>query len=186
MQQTVGVEVLPGVLLPANINAPSSSGLGFEVGTTARLADRLTVGLNFSWNNLEQDEDLLSEGVVLIPKGGRAAYSPEYTAGCSVDYVMFGDANGWRGRFLTTANYTPEVIAARFAATATTPPSFTTQDAFWMVNSSFVVDAPGGWTASLFVDNATNDEAFAPDPFSPRWNTRLRPRTVGLQFEYRY
>ena len=52
------------------------------------------MALNFSWNNLSVDSEVISQGVLLFAKGDRLNYSPEYTMGASTQYSMeFGVAS---------------------------------------------------------------------------------------------
>jgi len=55
-----------------------------------------------------------------------------------------------------------------------------------LVRASVGIESGTHWSAALFGDNLTNEEGISRDQFSPRWNTYLRPRTIGVQFEYRY
>jgi hypothetical protein len=54
--------------------------------------------------------------------------------------------------------------------------------------ASFAVSAPRYWEAALFVDNLNNEQGIAaPNPFAlPSWYARVRPRTYGIQLEYRF
>jgi outer membrane receptor protein involved in Fe transport len=88
---------------------------------------------------------------------------------------------GYEGRFSTSATYRPEVIAARTSATTTFP-----AESLLMVRASLAIQSPDHWTASVFVDNLTNDDGLSIDAFSPRWNTYIRPRTIGAQVEYAF
>lgn len=50
--------------------------------------------------------------------------------------------------------------------------------------ASFALESDKHWTASIYGDNLGNEDGLTTDRFSSRWNTWMRPRTIGLQFEY--
>jgi outer membrane receptor protein involved in Fe transport len=52
--------------------------------------------------------------------------------------------------------------------------------------ASFSVDAPQHWTATAYVENINNEKDAINVGLTPTWDARVRPRTFGLQFEYRY
>jgi hypothetical protein len=55
--------------------------------------------------------------------------------------------------------------------------------------TSLTVDSPSWWSASLFIDNVSNEDGSpAKPPFFPTEdrNMRIRPRTVGVQLECRF
>jgi outer membrane receptor protein involved in Fe transport len=49
------------------------------------------------------------------------------------------------------------------------------------------INAPEGWTATAYVENINNEDAGGTGLFGiPDWIQRVRPRTTGLQLEYRF
>jgi iron complex outermembrane recepter protein len=187
VQQTLAVVVLqPNLIQAAFINAESASGMGAEVSLAAMPIDGLTLSASYSWNDLTFDQDvvnLTSAGVpfVLFGEGDRLNFSPEYTASGSVDYVFGLGETGYQARLSGSISHIAKQISARSNAT-----TLFHADDVSLVRASVGIEAPTHWSASLFADNLTNEEGISRDQFSPRWNTYLRPRTIGLQFEYRY
>lgn len=185
-RQTVVVVPPPNLLIqPALISAGSASGVGFEFGASVMPLDGLTVGLSFALNDLEFDQDIVNltssgDSALLATKGDRLLYSPRYTAAGSADYV-YEVGGGYHARLSAGVNYIDEQINER-----TSPITSYRIDAVTLVRASLGVEARSNCAASLYADNLTNEQGVARDQFSPRWNTYLRPRTVGLQFEYRY
>jgi iron complex outermembrane recepter protein len=187
VQQTLNVVVLqPNVIQSAFINAQSASGMGAEFSLTAMPIDGLTLSASYSWNDLTFDQDvvnLTSAGVpfVLFGKGDRLNFSPEYTASGSADYAFHLGDSGYQGRVSGSISRLAKQISARSNAT-----TLFYADDVSLVRASVGVESPAHWSASLFADNLTNEEGISRDQFSPRWHTYLRPRTIGVQFEYRY
>lgn len=173
-------------LVSALVNAGSASGYGVEGGATVQVTDGLSLGANFSWNELEVDDDVLTGTLVLYPKGSRLTYSPEYTISGMVAYDFQFGASGLAGRASAAANYLPETLVVRNPSSATVPGTTFYADSVLMAGASFSIESPQGWAATLYGDNLANEEGLARDQFSPRWNTYVRPRTVGLQFDYHF
>jgi outer membrane receptor protein involved in Fe transport len=137
---------------------------------------------------LQVDKDVLAftgAGVpfVYYAAGSRLSYSPKYTVAGFVDYGFPLGAGGYQGKISTSVNHLSERIAARQSAPGGT---IFFAEPVTLVRASVGVEAPGGWTVSIFGDNLGNEKGVDRDQFSPRWNTALRPRTIGLQFDFRY
>jgi hypothetical protein len=55
-----------------------------------------------------------------------------------------------------------------------------------VARTNLSINAPRGWTVTLFADNINNEYSRGPGLFGvPDWSQRIRPRTVGVQFDYR-
>lgn len=189
MQQQLVVEADLGTgaptLVVATINGASASGAGVDIGFTVRPLSGLDLGLNASWNDLKFNENVLSGGQLIILKGDRLTSSPELTVGASVGYEFPLGGSEMTGRFSGSANYISERdtrgVIAGISAIAKS-------DNILLSQIAFSVNSESGWTGSVFVDNL-NDETgtpvanFNPDPIV---QSRLRPRTVGLQLEYEF
>lgn len=185
IQQSLAVPYR-GSAVTALINSKTASGLGFEFSTTAAFSDALSMGVTFSWNDLSFDSDVftISTGVPVLffPKGARPNLSPEYTAGISGDYAFPFGSGGYEGRFSLSGNYSSEVDSRSVLGTALT---VTTSEPLLFGRASFSIDSPSHWTATAYVENISNeDDAFAASS-APNNDVRPRPRTFGLQFEYR-
>jgi iron complex outermembrane recepter protein len=182
VQQSLLVPVTAAISNNALVNAGSASGPGAELGLTATPVDGLTVSANFSWNDLQVDSDIFTGTTLLFPEGSRLVLSPERTVSLSADYRFPLGGSGLWGRIAAAANYLPSVIVSRTNATV-----FSTSDDIRNVRASLGIDASGRWSAMLFADNLGNERGLtARDPLSPQWDTRLRPRTIGLQVEFQF
>jgi iron complex outermembrane receptor protein len=184
VQQALSVRVPANsgglILTIANVNSESASGVGVDVGITLHPTDNLELGATFSWNDLTMDADVFSGDSLLFARGDRLANSPECTASA---WAALGFPLGSRlsGRIAASANYVDPMTAPREAFPG---------DAMLIGRASFEVDASSNWTATLFVDNFTDERdaitriGFFRDVLT--WDTRVRPRTIGMQLEYRF
>jgi iron complex outermembrane recepter protein len=172
----------------ASVNGVSASGAGFEFAIVARPVDRLELGVTLGWNDLAMDADVISDNTLLFAAGDRLNLSPEYTAGASMEYSFPLGGNGVEGRLSTSANYTSDMDVRTIVDGEQ---SIATGDPMLIARASFAIHAARNWIATLFVDNL-NDEQGSPVrfPFLPGidtdWNARVRPRTFGVQLEYRF
>lgn len=190
MQQSLAV-LVDGFPRTVNINTGSASGLGFEVAATISPVKELELGISVGWNDLAVDEVVRTfpagsppEGVILFDKGDRLVDSPELTLGASADYVFPLGRNGFQGRFSASANYTSKrEINAVFTGIRRS----TAGEPILIAGTSFSINSPSHWTATLFVDNVNNEQdPVTQDFLVPFWDSHVRPRTIGLQFEYSY
>lgn len=181
VQQSLGVQVSPSVLTTALVNGESASGAGFEAAATIEPIDGLTFSGSFSWNDLSLDSDVYSSNTLLFAKGDRLNFSPETTASAGADYAFPLGGNGFEGRFSISANYISKQSNRVIAGGLLSQDG----DSLLLGRTAFEVTMPKNWSVTLFVDNVGNENGVgAEDPFLPVWDARLRPRTVGLQFDY--
>lgn len=189
-QQTIYVIAPNNQNWPAVVNSESFTGIGVDAALTVRPVEGLELGGTLSWNDLKAQADVSSGLGVLIPKGARPAVSAEVTAGGSASYAfpLFGGA-GFTGRLAGSINYTsPQTYYAVDGSTTIAREG----DSIVMGGSSFTIDAPGHWSLTFYVDNITdengnpsaqlNDAGFLTEE---GYELRLRPRTIGLQFDFR-
>lgn len=181
----VVLSTTPLIIGPAVVNAGSVSGLGFEAGASVDVVDGLTFSGSVSWNDLEFDDDVFDGAAIIYAKGARLQYSPEYTLAAAVDYeFLLGD--GFDGHVSISANYVPE------QSSVAGPTYRSIVEEAMIARASFTLSASDHWAAALFVENLTDEEAIAHDPFNSlitppgAWDNYQRPRTIGLQVEYRY
>jgi iron complex outermembrane recepter protein len=170
-------------------NGESASGPGIDLGMTVRLVDRLDFGLSVSWNDLQFDESVVtSAGFLLFAKGDRLGYSSERTAGAFATYG-FPIGNGLNGSLSASTTYSSRQIDRGFSPAADA--TIIAGDSMLIGRASFAVEsADDRWTATLFVDNVNNWDGSA-GPAStlgniPLWYPRVRPRTIGVQLDYRF
>jgi len=186
IQEDILVPLSPGSLasITALINGKSASGVGFDLAITARPLDGLDVGVTGNWNNLSYDSPVYvpPSNSVLFAQGDRLNFSPEYTAGAFADYhVLMG--GGYSGTFAASATYTAKEYVHQSFGTIFVVNGTSHFDA----RTSFAIASPFRWTAMVFVDNLTNSRPTIPSPFTvlPDYAPRVRPRTIGLQIDYR-
>lgn len=189
----IGLRIpVPGTTttLAALVNSEGANGPGAEAGVTFQLTD-FDIGVNGSWSGLGAAADTSTivgtTTVLLIPEGDRFPTSPEWTANLFADYrFALGsfDASVSGG-----LSYVSEMASY---LTRSTPPGVVVDfsDEALIASANFAVTAPSGWTASLFVENLT-DENVIVSPGAVLGSItgerqRNRPRTIGLQFEYQY
>jgi iron complex outermembrane recepter protein len=189
--QTVLVVQVGQAQLPAIVNGSSASGVGVDLGVTAKPIDGLTIDLGFSTNTLSADTNIFaSPGVLLYHRGDRLYNSPKYSGTVSSDYAFPLGIGNLQGDLSANTRYTSE---NDFNAVSGSTLLVGRGDNILMTGAKFSVQSPKGWTGTLFVDNLTNNYgAIARNPFvdSPyfytEWTDHPRPRTIGVQLEYKY
>jgi iron complex outermembrane receptor protein len=189
--QTVLVVKFGQALLPAIVNGSSASGVGVDLGVTAKPIDGVTLDLGFSTNTLSADTDIFaSPGVLLYHRGDRLYNSPKYSGNISADYAFPLGIGNLQGDLSANTRYTSE---NDFNAVSGRTLLIGRGDSIWIAGAKFSVQSPKGWTGTLFVDNLTNNYgAIARNPFVDppffytEWTNHPRPRTIGVQLEYKY
>jgi len=170
-------------------NANSASGVGADLSLTVRPVDRLELGAGVSWNNLSFDNPVLSDGIVLYSKGSRPAFSPEYTVSGSAAYTVPFGRSGYTATLAASGNYVSKLSTADLSGSPFVAVKVT-GDAMLMGRLSLAVNAPQHWAATLYADNINNWSGSLSRSYEvygyPDWDTRVRPRTVGLQFDYSF
>jgi iron complex outermembrane recepter protein len=178
IQQTIAVFQPDGdFFIPVFLNAGDASGSGIEFTFQTRSLAGFSLGANFSWNDLEFDDDVPSGGSLIFRAGERPHFSPEYTAALSAQYSFALGANGLKGTLSASGNYLSPMNGMWVPTLE--------GDSLLLMHGSFTIDFADHWSAALFVDNAGNyDGTQQPFPGIPQYNPRLRPRTYGLRFNY--
>jgi outer membrane receptor protein involved in Fe transport len=187
VQQPLQVAFGP-TFVTGNVNGGSASGMGAEFGVTAQPVDSLTVGINFSWSDLQNDTDVISltnaGPRIVFPEGSRLNSSPEYTAGGSADYAFAVGSSGYEGTLSVSANYLSKLYSRRLVGTNVIQAN---SDALLFGRVGFSIESPDRWTATLYADNVTNEEGAILRGGAAATNDqdlRPRPRTIGLQLEF--
>lgn len=183
VQQTLLVEAF-SVPLNALVNGESASGPGAELAIATRPAAGLELSASVSWNDLTADSGSSSAASVgLYEKGDRLNFSSEYTAGAAADYAFGLGAPGYSGRLSASVSYSSEQIYRNLSGTSVLADA---GRSVTIGRLGFAVESPHRWTATLFADNVTDEEGPRIGLFEvPDWTQRIRPRTYGLQVEYR-
>lgn len=177
----VPFQASPGVL--AIVNAESASGPGVDFALNTQVSRGLTLYANFSWNDLKMDDDTISAGAVLFAKGTRPSGSAKTTAGAGIDYSFDVGTGGLEGRLSASATYKSKLIYQGIGGVGVR----SVGDSMLTSRVSASLDSQANWSATLFVDNLNNEQGRAAQPFigAADWIARVRPRTVGLQVDYR-
>ncbi len=161
------------------VNGGSASGEGAEFSVAAHPVDGLSIGVNFGWNNLHFNSTTYSGGDVLFAEGARPNDSPAYTAGLSADYVFPLGIGAAKGIVSLSGNYISPLNTTTIGDGAIGGNSLVLSQA------RAGVQFPEHWTIALFVDNANNYHGTQePVDGVPQWDTRIRPRTYGVRFDY--
>jgi outer membrane receptor protein involved in Fe transport len=184
IQQNVNVTI-NGILYASTINGASASGVGVDLGLTARPWDGLQMGVTFSWNDLALDEPTVTQTatgpVTLFGKGSRVAFSPEYNASAFLAYSLPVGSSGYQAEFSAAAVYSSEIIARLLVAGAS---RYFESDDPLTARARIALVSPNNWTLSLYSENLTDYDGVVQPPIESARQFRLRPRTIGLQFEY--
>jgi iron complex outermembrane receptor protein len=167
------------------VNGTSASGIGGDMGLSFRPTKGLALGLTFSVNDLTLDGVVISRGLVLFDKGDRLMLAPKYTVGVFVDYSFGLGHGGLLGRVAFSANHSDKVMHRML------PPEGLrefTGDSMTVARASFSIDSASHWSATLYVDNINNEQGTPVRSVNGTsgYDLRIRPRTSGLQVEYRF
>lgn len=150
---------------------------GIEFDAVWAATDNLTLFANFSWNDTEMTR-VPPNIVSIAPEGSPLALAPE------LQYVLRGRyewdlANG-NGAFAQLSYaYTDDTVSSINLDAAEPLDSYNNVD----LSVGYTTD---NWTATLFVDNATDElaEVFKSGEDSILKTTPNRPRTIGFRFSY--
>ncbi|MEZ5530909.1 MAG: TonB-dependent receptor [Steroidobacteraceae bacterium] len=187
IQQSLSVNAVNGAGAPvrvaAVINGESASGVGTDLGISVRPTRNISFGANYSWNDLQLDADIVpATGGPLYFKGDRPTNSPEHTFSAWFDQQF--SIGAYDGHISASLSYISEREARGLVNGVRV---LTTSDETLTSRLSLGLTSPSGWGVSLYVDNLNNyNKTPIPDWFiSPSGSNRIRPRTIGLQFDHR-
>lgn len=175
------------------INGASADGPGAEFSVVVRPANEIELGLNASWNDLTVSEEVRAgpnNGILVYPKGNRLNSSAEWTAGGFASYGFPLTAGGLSGRVSASADWSSRRDIRLY--TGGTTVLTTHSDPLLFGRLSFALESEDRWNATLFVDNVTNEDGIsnayviAPTALTPARAMHPRPRTYGVQLEFRY
>ncbi len=179
IQQSITVPV-NGVEVAAISNGHNASGFGVDLGVTVRPMHGLDFGGTFSWNSLESDSNTYSGGALLFAKGDRLNFSPKDNASLFADYSreLGGD---YKGILSASGSYTD-----RQCSRANSALDNVCGDKVLTTRASLALESSKGWKLTLFGDNLNNFKGVivGDSYFGPQFLDRIRPRTIGLQFDY--
>jgi len=189
VQQQISVPYQGGGI-NAVVNGQSASGPGVDLAVSVHPIDRLQVGGTFSWNDLTVDSDVVSGGLLLFRNGGRLNNSSEYTGGLFATYdIPLGTSAS--GELSVSGNYTSEQVARSITPLKTVDE--THGDNLFFLRAGFTVNFRNNWSMKLFGENLTNEygalqriSVVGYAPTLAEFTQRPRPRTVGVEVDYRY
>ena len=189
------VPVVAGVLFGV-VNASKVRSPGLEVAMNWLVKPGLTVGLTGAWNDSEIAGDVFAQATVFDPQTGTATgetvpikvfsggdrldNSPKYTLGATLGYVR-QISNGVTLVANGSAQYATQRELRSFGA-------LVVGDKLFTVDARIGVDMDR-WGIYLFARNLTDEDGvIAASPFKliQGFGTRPRPRTIGLNFKFRY
>jgi outer membrane receptor protein involved in Fe transport len=169
------------------INAQSASGAGVDLSITTQPIEGLRLTGGVDYNGLGMDSDVDSAGGVLYYKGDRLDLSPAITANANLQY-SFPLFSNLRGRFEFGGNYTSKQTDRTISPGV--PLYVHSGDDVTVLNTSFSIVQSGRWTWTAYINNLNNfTGVVAPSNIAnlfPNWDSRMRPRTIGMQFEVHY
>lgn len=173
-----------GLPYPGVVNGARARGEGIDLALTYRPTSRFTRSPYVSVNTLKVSDDVLSGGQIFYARGDRPSGSPRLTAGVAIDYVF--DLGRLPMRLSGALNY---VSSLSYRSLNGTDLLVQSSDGIVSSRVSIAVDVTDVLTLSLFGSNLTGERGAAAIMFpgvAPNWDARVRPRTVGLQLEYRH
>jgi iron complex outermembrane recepter protein len=169
--------------VPAIVNGASARGNGADLDFTLHFGS-FTLSPYVSWNDLAVTSDVSGGGGgLLYHRGDRPSGSAETTAGTSAGYsvpLSIGEL-----KFSASASYSSPLTYRSVQG-----PTLLAQEGNTFVDyrASAALDFATHWSAALYGDNLSNwrgTPAIMYPGRVPDYDLRVRPRTVGLQVEYR-
>lgn len=176
----------PNTVVAIPLNGESISGVGFDLSLAIQLMERLNFGASASWNDLGFDAEIRHpNGTLLFREGERPDESPETTLGATLDYSV-QISGGFETRFSMAGSYTSKTTSHSLGSG-----SVGYGDSFLNIGVRAALLSPRNWTATLYADNVKNENPrirATPPPGVGAFAaySRVQPRTIGLQIEYRY
>ena len=194
IQQLVLTSGTCGNNFTGNIGEASSTGLELEI--TAAVNENLTISAGLGYVDAQFEETVLSpDGVVIVEKGDLLADVPELTWILSADYTI--PASSGEYFVLGSLNYVDETLEVPGQPgddlTGNGIDSGNVRSSYTILDLRAGYISESGWEVSLFVDNATDEEAvygyndaiaFAFPGSDP--TVRNRPRTIGVSALWRF
>ncbi|WP_126177115.1 TonB-dependent receptor [Tsuneonella rigui] len=184
VQQSLTLPLPNGVRISAGVNGQSASGFGYDISATLRPVPGLSIGGGLSVNDLTFDADVISGGIVLFPKGSRLNASAKATSNAFGSYRFGLGDNGMSAEIAASINHSTPL---RLATLSGGVPLRTVGDSLTFARASLAVNgADDRWSVMVFADNLTNEDgAFTIDALPPNRTIHARPRTIGVQADFK-
>ncbi len=197
--QTYNSQNLSGFPLNGTNNGPNAESQGLEMQLRYNITDNFTVkweAANAKAEFVETKSLCLFEGDENTPgnqcrtwyKGGELGGTPEWRHNLSLDY--FQDIGDGTLDASLRARYVGEIFSDRVDADETGELSVPYQYKSYTLFDASVAYSMDSWTATLWIDNLTNEDAevsyhYDGGPFG--YNTIFtQPRTIGVNFSYSF
>ena len=189
------VDTLSPSSLPYVVNLDAAQSKGLEIELNGLLGKRFSYRLGYSYTNAEITKDQV---ILDLPVGGLYSAQPTLApvvnvkAGTRLPNVPehgFAVAGEYRIPLNADRQLSLNVDGSYRSGIETTTIPSETYDGFWRVSASATLFS-NAWSASLFVDNLTNDEGITgglgPTLAAARSARAYvtRPRTIGLRLKY--
>ncbi|MDH3490793.1 MAG: TonB-dependent receptor [Gammaproteobacteria bacterium] len=179
----------PNLFTLGILNFPEAEITGVEAFLNWLPADGWNVTANIGFNDAELSKSgtLEVEGAPIdrsAEKGTRLPLTPDMKASLNIDRYLDNTIWGAAPSFGIGIQHTGDSVNSLSGIQSVEfDQPVRTQDAYTLVNLRFGLEAEG-WSASLFVNNATDE--YAEQFYNDRWaQTRLsvnRPRTIGVNY----
>lgn len=159
-------------------NTADSEIKGIEFDSAWEASDNFTLFTNFSYNDTELTR-VPANIVSIAPEGSPLALAPE------IQFVVRGryewDMRGGNAFTQAAVAYTDDTVSSINVGALVPLDSYSTVD----LAAGYAKD---NWTATLFVENATDElaDVFISNEDDILKTTPNRPRTVGLRFSYKF
>lgn len=170
-------------VVTALVNGTSASGLGIDAKISARITPAFTLTVAANVNDLILDAPVISDGTSLFEKGDRLNRSPASTISGSADYAF--SIGGRKANLSGALNYT----SPQEDRTVSAGERLISRGQYQLIGGvRLAVEASDHLRATVDVDNVTNQNPFivgAAGIATRDFDARIRPRTFGIQLEYR-
>ncbi len=181
-----------GIFSIGTLNFPEAEIDGFEAFINWAPTDNFSLDISLGYNDGELSEDDIlfpgTEGELLVEEGTELPIVPDWTGAANLSYTFNTELLNATPYFLAGYTYTGESInslAGVESSSFSFPPR--EQDSWYQVDLQFGLETET-WTAALFVDNVTDEDAEL--FFNNRWAQQrlstLQPRTYGFNFRYNF
>jgi iron complex outermembrane recepter protein len=185
---TTWKDVQQSLVLPvgfvAYVNAGRAEGAGIDFGTQYQATNNLQLQASVGWNGLKFEDNVLQGNTVLFSQGDRLNESPAVTASVGSNYHFPVGIAGLSGVFGTNVQYTSQEILRSLSGPLLTA---TESANIFLAGARLGVEADH-WSTELYGDNLFNNREAAtpPDINVDFQSVRLRPRTIGMQANYKF
>ena len=191
------------------LNGEQAETMGFEMELNGNLGEGLSYNIGYSYVDAEITEDFVisdylagttgnffippfTTGPVIAASDGDPLPSvPDHTFTFSIDYLQPLKMNNWALAYHVDGKYSSST-QSQFNQNINFGRDFFEIDSYAVFNASVALESNDNWTASLFVRNIGNEQNLSAGNTAAAaggvqsYFFSLRPRTIGLSFNYRY